>query len=743
MLKVLFPFVLICFSFVGFAQPVINVDNVVDVTCFGDSDGAINVTITGGIAPYTYDWDNDGTGDFDDPEDLSGLTAGTYTLIVVDDLGTSDTLAITVNSPTELVLSITNASNESCAGADGSFQVTATGGTPSYLYSIDNNITQQASGLYTGLFAGIYEAITTDNNGCTDTVLVAISSDPPFSVSLTVTPESCTGAGDGAITTVTNGSPPVVFDWDTDGVGDFDDPQDLTGLSEGTYTLTAIDGNGCIDGGSVYVNVSTAGGVEFDVDSITPVDCNNNPVGEIFISNTLGTPPFTFDWDNDGTGDNDDTEDLTGLTAGSYNLLVEDGAGCQLSLNVVVPVDSPLEFTIDNTVDVHCNGTSNGSISISPVNGTAPYTYDWNNDGTGDFDDPQDLTAISAGSYQVIIQDNLGCLDTLNEIIYNAGDNGTYVQFAVDSIHHLNCFYDTTGAVYVSSILGTAPFLFDWSNDGTGDYDDTEDMENLGSGFITLNVEDAEGCNGQLFVVVNFDSNPQITSTLTDPSCWNSYDGVVDVEVYSALAPITYDWSFDGTGDYDDPQDLNNFPSGTYNLVVEDAAGCHDTASFVLDGGTVGQIADIGVLNDSLYAIGTGTYQWYNCDKDSIIDGATDSYFIVTTPGHYAVIIDDGNCPDTSNCAFITEVGSGIGFDENEQLTFKVYPNPANDYIQLDLSINSGEIEIRDIEGRMVMLHLVESKQSLISIDQLENGVYFVIWKNQDSVITERVVVSK
>ena len=68
-------------------------------------DGEIDLSVSSGTPPYVYDWDNDGTGDFDDPEDLSTLDAGTYNVIVTDDFGCSDTLVVIITEDLQIFIS--------------------------------------------------------------------------------------------------------------------------------------------------------------------------------------------------------------------------------------------------------------------------------------------------------------------------------------------------------------------------------------------------------------------------------------------------------------------------------------------------------------------------------------------------------------------------------------------------------------------------------------------------------------
>jgi hypothetical protein len=142
-----------------------------NVSCSGGSTGSINLTATGGTAPYTYDWGGGIT-----TEDRTGLTVGTYSVTVTDTNGCSAVLSKTITQATALSLS-TVITHETCPGAaNGAIALTVTGGTAGYSYawtgpssfiSISKNIS--------GLKGGAYTVVVTDANGCTATVTVTVN----------------------------------------------------------------------------------------------------------------------------------------------------------------------------------------------------------------------------------------------------------------------------------------------------------------------------------------------------------------------------------------------------------------------------------------------------------------------------------------------------------------------------------------------------------------------------------------
>ncbi|NDF71331.1 MAG: adhesin, partial [Betaproteobacteria bacterium] len=140
----------------------------VDVLCFGNSTGSINLTVTGGTPVYTYAWSNNTT-----QEDPQNLAAGTYTVTVTDANGCTAQTSVTITQPQAGLALSTTQVNVLCSGNNtGSINLTVTGGTPVYTYAWSNNTTQEDP---QNLAAGSYTVTVTDANGCTATATTTIT----------------------------------------------------------------------------------------------------------------------------------------------------------------------------------------------------------------------------------------------------------------------------------------------------------------------------------------------------------------------------------------------------------------------------------------------------------------------------------------------------------------------------------------------------------------------------------------
>lgn len=329
--------------------------SVTDVLCFGGSTGQIDVSMTGGNAPFTYDIGSgpQGSGTF------SGLSAGTYTVTIIDNSACSNSIDVTVSEPTELLNDGTTIVDEACAGnSDGSISLLASGGTTPYLYSIDCGATFQASADFTGLAPSTYSVLIEDANGCTvGCTNAVVASGTGINGTSATTDPSCNGGSDGSLTiTPTNGTGPYTYD-----IGSGTQTSDtFTGLAAGNYSITVTDNNGC----SGTVNATVTEPTALNSSNTTQDEINGND-GSINITVSGGTAPYSYAW----TGPNGFTsssEDPSGLESGDYDVTVTDANGCTYQTSIFV--DSQLGILENGFAFTIYPNPSEGAFNIELLN---------------------------------------------------------------------------------------------------------------------------------------------------------------------------------------------------------------------------------------------------------------------------------------------------------------------------------------------------------------------------------------
>ncbi|MBK8556401.1 MAG: SprB repeat-containing protein [Lewinellaceae bacterium] len=424
------------------------------VNCFGGSNGAIDLTVTSGTAPYTYIWSNGFTA-----QDPSGLTAGTYTVTVTDANSCTATASATVAQPTDIILTkvVTDAN---CYGsADGSINLSVSGGTPGYTYLWSNGFAGQDPN---GLVAGTYTVTVTDSHGCTKTTSATVGQPTDIVLTKVVTNANCYGSADGSINlSVSGGTPAYTYLWSNGFTG-----QDPSGLVAGTYTVTVTDSHGCTKMTSATVGQPT----NIVLTSTTVNSTCGNANGSINLMVSGGSPNYTFNWSNGFMG-----EDPTGLLAGTYTVTVTDSHGCTKTTSATVNnTGGPALST--TTTPVNCFGGSNGAIDLTVTSGTAPYTYNWSNGFAA-----QDPSGLIAGTYTVTVTDANSCTATASATVAQPSD-----IVLTKTVTDANCFGSANGSIDLTVTGGSPAYAYAWSNGFTG-----QDPIGLAAGTYTVTVTDS------------------------------------------------------------------------------------------------------------------------------------------------------------------------------------------------------------------------------------------------------------
>ncbi|MBT6383347.1 MAG: T9SS type B sorting domain-containing protein [Flavobacteriales bacterium] len=596
----------------------IDTTSVTQPACAGDSSGSITVLATGGDGgPYTYNWNTGATG-----AALNNLPAGTYTVTATDLSGCDDSLTVVLNNAPAITISFTSNNVNCLGGNDGDATASASGGDGgAYTYTWSTGATGATE---TGLTAGTYLVTAEDGAGCTGVDSITIT-EPGTAISVSITDSTdvtCAGADDGDATALaTGGTGTITYNWSNGGTG-----TSITGLSGGTYTVTAEDVNGCPDSATVVITQPLTG-LTVSIDTAGDPLCSGENSGIIIASGSSGTAPYAYAWSN---GDNDSV--ANNLTAGTYIVTVTDDNGCTGTDSATLTDPLPL-FAGANSTDPTCQNSTDGTATGFGIQGTAPYTFEWSNGSTA-----QVQTGLTAGTYTVTVTDDNGCTAVTDETI----SPPNAFTLTMDSLDP-SCNGIDDGEAYAVVTGGTGNFTFLWNTTSTND-----SIFGLSAGAYSVIVTDTNNCSdtGQVNLVEPTAVSVSIIDSL-DPTC-DDDDGEAEALATGGTGTITYTWSNGGN-----TAAITGLAGGVYEVIAEDANGCQDSASVTLVT-AAGFVANGILIADDSCTTSVGSasvsmvggsapfgFSWSNGGSSQTITGLLANTYTVT-------VTDNDNCTDTA-----------------------------------------------------------------------------------------------
>ncbi|MCF8370122.1 MAG: hypothetical protein K9H64_00780 [Bacteroidales bacterium] len=373
-----------------------------------------------------------------------------------------------------------------------------------------------------------------------------------LTVNGTTTDVTCNGEGDGSIDiSVAGGTTPYSYNWTGGAV-----TEDISSLSGGSFSVTVTDANSNTTTGSFDIDEPSAFSLNED---ITDVSCNGASNGEINITVSGGTPAYSFAWTGGAS-----TEDVSGLTGGSYSVTVTDANACTVTGNYSVDENSVISISTTLQTNVNCYGESTGAIDISVSGGAGGYTYTWTNTAS-----TQDISGIAAGPYSVTVTDSDLCIKTSGFII---SEPDLLSASATGSA--LDCNGDSDGTVSLDVIGGTPAYTYAWSNSA-----ETQNLNGVSADTYNVTVTDANGCMETATADVTEPALLEITNIdETDESIAGAGDGSIDITVTGGTTTYTYAWSNSET-----TEDISSLDDGIYTVTVTDANACEVTGEGTVD----------------------------------------------------------------------------------------------------------------------------------------------------------------
>jgi gliding motility-associated-like protein len=620
-------------------------------SCFGDSSGTATISIADGLAPYIVDALSGGLPDttLNSPSTITynNLPAGVYQVNLIDANNCEFLLTFSLENPDSLYGDVRLIQVPLCSyTADGVALINGIGGTPPYLYAIDNG-TPDTNNIFSNVGAGIlYTLSLEDSLGCQIEQTVSIQGPPPLVLTPIMEPVSCPGGADGRILlTAIGGKRDYEYSLDDVPFGNrlpFGDDSVYYNLLAGDYISIVQDDNGCLD--SLTVTVTEPEPLSISPVVITDVDCYGAASGAIDLFGSGGTAPYQF---ATNLGNFASINRIGGLREGTYTIIMRDINGC--TVDSVVNISQPARLTGSITSQpVICYGDSNGVANVIPQGGTPPYRYFWSNTAT-----TQQVFNLPPGTPTVSVTDDNGCMYVLNTEIQEPPQ----MQFDTTASEDASCFGIVDGQVLATASGGTDTLSYLWSNGST------DTFQVVGAGVYQIIVTDGNGCTIEDSLEVGQPLEIIIEIMAVQQASCGAPTGEIQVEAMGGLGDVTYQWNTEPPQFGRTATGLYGGPDNIYTVRVIDEQGCENTLDATV--GVIGEpTADfqhgfepldtilfpsygVQFINRSLNG---SSYRWEFGDGDQSLEEHPDHVY--PGPGTYTIqliTIDDGfACPDTT-----------------------------------------------------------------------------------------------
>lgn len=465
---------------------------------------------------------------------------------------------------------------------------------------------------------------------------ITVTVNPAISSNVTFTNSACFAANNGSIqTNIAGGIPfstglPYIIFW-TGPNGFTSNAASISNLAPGSYMLSIADAGGCPI--NETYNITEPNDIVLTTILEKDITCFNDANGAIDITISGGTLNYTFAWTKNGIP-YASTEDLSNLSPGIYVVTVSDANNCGPKTATFTITEPPiLAVNLVNKTNILCFGDATGIITVNVVGGTLPYTYAWS--GPNNFTSSnQNLTAVIAGTYNLIVSDNAGCTRNLAVQLTQTPQ----IKISASNTPII-CYGGNDASISIVITGGIAPYAIGWSNLGSGTF-----QNNLSAGDYLITVTDALNCVQTLNVNIPEAPIFTINPIVKNVTCFGDKNGSINLNLVGGIAPIKLVWDDSAVAG----TTRNNLGPGSYTVTIIDGKPCTIKRTFiilepqllVLQGNITNALdcnnANTGAVN-LLVSGGSApfTYTWSN--------GTTTEDLINIPAGNYLVTVKDAN----------------------------------------------------------------------------------------------------
>ncbi len=667
--------------------------------CDGQSNGSISVSnFSGGTAPYSVQWSGP-NGFTSTATTISNLEAGTYTVTVTDIDGICEYVESVDLTGYPAINPTASNNGPLCEGST----LNLTGGSSvtgvSYSWSGPDGFTsnqQNPSRTNADInMSGTYSLTVTDSHGCTaiaqtdvivyDVQNVSITTSSPYCQGDDITLNATTIVGASYSWTGPNGftsnnEDPIITNAQT--------------TDSGLYSVTVTDANSCTATASTNVIVNPA--VNATLTGIDPL-CHGQATGQISVSVTSGTAPYSFTWNN-GSNNNP----LNNIPGGvNYCVTIQDATGCSFSACHTLTDPSAIVADV-STVPTQC-GYLQGEINVTVSGGAGGYTAQWTEGHSG-----LNITGLHPGNYSGTITDANGCqlVVSANVGFFGAG------TASVTQLQDVKCYGQTTAVLQADMTDATAPLTYTWSVAGQT----TQTISNLGAGTYSVTISDVYGCTGSATHTVTQPTELSTNMQTTNVLCKNGNNGNATVTAEGGVPPYIFNWSNGSASSH-----ISSLTAGTYIVTVTDLNGCSTTNTAVItqpdkdvnlllsttDVSCAGRYDGIAIATGDG---GTAPYLVYWYQFGQLL--ATGSQVTSLRSGNYSVEIFDANlCKASANFTINEPSEMSIG-SEMHQVSCRGF--------------NDGMISVSVVGGTQPYTYKWNTGDTVHVVNNLKAGQYFI-----------------
>ncbi|MBV6443396.1 MAG: hypothetical protein EPGJADBJ_05135 [Saprospiraceae bacterium] len=643
------------------------------------SNGSINLTASGGVPPYTFQWSNGET-----TEDLTNIPAGSYSVTVTGANGCTRVTNFTIsNNNPSFTINANITANTTCNGGNGAINVTVTPPNPNYTYTWSNGATTED---ISNLAPGSYTVTVNAGGACTQTNTFNIPDNPNNpNINSSVVQSTCEQSNGSINVSVSGGVPPYTFQWSNGAT-----TEDLSNLPAGSYSVTVTGANGCTNTANINVGNNNPP-ININGTAIANTTCNGGN-GAININVTPANPNYTYNWSNGAT-----TQNLNNLPPGTYTVTVSAGGACTQTASFTVPDNPNVPIINVSVINTTCD-QSNGAVNVSVSGGVPPYTFLWSNGAT-----TQNIANLSAGFYAITVTGANGCSSSTG---VNVSNNNPVITLTANVTANTLCNGSGNGTITLF-VNPSGLYTFLWDNGAT-----TQNLSNLVQGTYTVTVTASGSCSQVgSFTIPENPNGPSITGVTTASTC-DLANGNINITVNGASSPYTYTWSNGAT-----TQDISNVPAGTYTVTVTGANGCTNIADFTIDNNNPPITVTATTATNTACTGGNGSI----------------NVSVAPPAGPYTYLWSSGQTTqDLSNvpAGFYTVTVSGAG-SCSETATFEVednpnFPNLTLDYFPATCGLSNGDIDLSVSGSVPPYTYLWSGGQTTQDLNNVPPTLYFV-----------------